>query len=112
MSGKPICSAASRTPATVVDRNAYGMRMPARASTSFINPLSRNVTACSTVVPGAPMASRKRAASTTVGSQRVSTRSMFRPRNASSTVRITASSSPHDPIWMYSASARRAVSGS
>ena len=53
----------------LVDRNAYGMRMPARASTSFINPLSRNVTACSTVVPGTPMASRNRAASTTVGSR-------------------------------------------
>jgi hypothetical protein len=57
------------------------------------------------------MASRSRAASTTVGSHSDSTRSTSNPRNDSSTVRTTASSSAHDPIWMYFHNASRAIEG-
>src|SRR6266540_4736334 len=104
-------SAASCTPAAVVVRKAYGMRMPARWRASFINPLSRKVSACCTFIPGAPMVSRSLAASTTVGSHSVSTRSTLIPRSAPSTVRMAASSSAHEPTWTYFQSASRAASG-
>ncbi len=74
--------------------------MPAASSTSFIRPLSRNGSVSATVMPGVPIASRSRAASSTVGSHNVSTRSTLRPRRRSSTVAIAPSSSAHDPIWM------------
>ena len=98
IAGKPICSMASRQPSTVVARADRGVRMPAASTTSFIRPLSRNGTVCSTVRPGAPIASRNRAATNTVGSHSVSTRSTLRPRTAPSTVLTTASSSAHDAI--------------
>ena len=72
--------------------------MPAASRTSFIRPLSRNGTVCSTVNPGTPIASRRRAAISIVGSHSDSTRSTFRPRSDESTVATAPSSSPHDGI--------------
>ena len=93
-------SAASRHPAMVVLRSDRGVRMPAASSTSFMRPLSRNGTVCSTVSPGTPMASRRRAARSIVGSHSDSTRSTLWPRSASSIVARAPSSSAHDGIWM------------
>ena len=54
ISGKPIRSAASHAPATVVALQCQGVRMPAASRTCFIRSLSRNGTVCSTVMPGQP----------------------------------------------------------
>ena len=64
-----------------------------------------------TVSPGAPSASRRRAASSISGSQLDSTRSMRRPRSSATTSRTAACSSNSERTWTYAAIARRAASG-
>jgi hypothetical protein len=84
--------------------------MPAASRTSFMIPLSRNGSVCSTVMPGTPIASRRRAASSIVGSHSDSTRSTAVPRSASSATASARCSSDHEGIWTYAASELRASS--
>ncbi len=90
--GYPISSAATYASCLVRIRENRGTRSPAASTRCFMIGLSRNPIAACGPMPDTPSASRTRAASTTHGSHRHSTRSGAM-RRAASTIRRVASSS-------------------